>query len=180
MRTNTRHTRPTEGSPWCLNPTGGMCSQGIFVTKVQPGGPAASVIQPGDKILQVPAMVIISCMCVCMCVCVCVCGVHACVCVWGGGRCVLWFQGHAFLLNYFHKSIAHETGRLLHAVVLRRFFLLRHRSWKLCIHTNSASSGRHWYRQPLLGCAGYTFYKMQGSCRLSPLIDRDHWFIMPS
>ncbi|XP_070194314.1 leucine-rich repeat-containing protein 7-like isoform X2 [Littorina saxatilis] len=27
--------------------------QGIFVTKVQPGGPAATVIQPGDKILQV-------------------------------------------------------------------------------------------------------------------------------
>ena len=176
MQTNTHHARPTEGSPWCLNLTRGMCSQGIFVTKVQPGGPAASVIQPGDKILQVHAMVIISCMCMC----VCVGGVRACVCGEGGGVCVLWFQGHAFLLNYFHESIAHETSRLLHAVVLRQFFLLCHRSRQLCIHTNSASSGRHWYRQPLLGCAGYTFHNMQGSCRLSPLIDRDHWFLMPS
>ena len=94
MQTNTHHARPTEGSPWCLNLTRGMCSQGIFVTKVQPGGPAASVIQPGDKILQVHAMVIISCMCMCVCgvwvVCAHVCVGRGEVCVCCGFRVTLF------------------------------------------------------------------------------------------
>ncbi len=32
---------------------GGVISQGIFITRVQPDGPAAASLRPGDKILEV-------------------------------------------------------------------------------------------------------------------------------
>ncbi|KAF7202737.1 transcript variant X5 [Nothobranchius furzeri] len=54
----TTHTNPRPQSARCLLQTKGQKStdgfqeQGIFVTRVQHDGPAASALQPGDKILQ--------------------------------------------------------------------------------------------------------------------------------